>query len=64
MTLLKDRHSDIRKRKKGKGVEERSSIASHSMEIMNKYLSSDSTNAMVLQRMLALLMQVWSNLLG
>ena len=56
--LLKACHSDVRKRKKGKGVEEKSSIAGHSIQFMNDYLNNDQSNAAILQQMLALLMQV------
>lgn len=59
LKLLKECHADIPKRKKGK-TEERLSMASHSVEVMNKYLKSDASNAAILQQMLALLMQVWN----
>lgn len=60
LKLLKECHSDtMPKHKKGKTVEEKTSVASHSVEIMNKYLN-DPSNAAILQQMLALLMQVWS----
>ena len=60
LLLLKECYSDVPKRKKGKGVEEKVSMASHSVEVMNKYLNSDLSNASILQQMLALLLQVWS----
>lgn len=55
--LLKACHSDVRKRKK-KGLEEKLSIAGHSIQFMNEYLNSNQSNGAILQQMLALLMQV------
>ena len=58
LKLLKECHTDQRKHKKGKGLEEKLSIASHSVQIMNEYLNSDQSNAAILQQILSLLMQV------
>lgn len=58
LLLLKECYSDVPRRKKGRGVEEKLSMASHSVEVMNKYLNSDLSNVSILQQMLALLLQI------
>ena len=49
----------VRRRRRGRGLEDRLSIASHSVEIMHKYLKGSPSNSAILQQMLSLLMQVW-----
>lgn len=57
LELLKECYTDIPKRKKGK-AEERLSMASHSVEAINRHLNSNTSNAAILQQILALLLQV------
>ena len=57
--LLTDPETVGRKRRRGRSLEERSSIATHSVEALNKYLQSNPLNSAILQQMLALLMQVY-----